>query len=53
MLQNSQGKLSPQGEADLSANTQHEQHEAERMKEDLQDDSKRSATKPFSAWAPA
>lgn len=38
-LQNSQGKLSPQGEAELSANIQHEQHVAERMQQDLQDDS--------------
>lgn len=38
-LQSSQGKLSPQGEAELSADIQHEQHQIQNMQQDLQDDS--------------
>lgn len=38
-LQNSQGKLSPQREAELSADVQHLQHVAERLQQDLQDES--------------
>jgi outer membrane protein len=38
-LQSSQGKLSPQGEAELSANIQHNQHVSDRLAQDLQDDS--------------
>ncbi len=38
-LQNSQGKLSPQREADLSAQAQRKQREAERLKEDLENES--------------
>ncbi len=38
-LQTSQGKLSPQGEAELSADIQHEQHEIQNMQQDLQDES--------------
>jgi outer membrane protein len=38
-LQSSQGKLSPQGEAELSANIQHNQHLSDRLAQDLQDDS--------------
>jgi outer membrane protein len=41
VLQNSQGKLSPQREAELSANIQHNQHLADRLAQDLQDDSNR------------
>lgn len=37
-LQNSQGKLSPQKEAELSGNITHNQHLAERLQQDLQDD---------------
>lgn len=37
-LQNSQGKLSPQGEAELTAKAQREQRQAERLNQDLQDD---------------
>jgi outer membrane protein len=37
-LQSSQGKLSPQREADLSARIQHEQRLSERMTQDLQDE---------------
>ncbi len=38
-LQNSQGKLSPQGEAELQGDIQHEQHQIQNMQQDLQDDS--------------
>lgn len=38
MLQNSQGKLSPQAEAELSGNITHGQHLADRLKQDLDDD---------------
>jgi outer membrane protein len=38
-LQSSQGKLSPQGEAELSADIQHEQHQIQNMQQDLQDES--------------
>jgi outer membrane protein len=41
MLQNSQGKLSPQKEAELQANIQHNQHLSDRLAQDLQDDSNR------------
>ena len=37
-LQNSQGKLSPQREAELNGNITIEQHKAERLQQDLQDD---------------
>ena len=39
MLQTSQGKLSPQKEAELQANIQHNQHVSDRLAQDLQDDS--------------
>jgi outer membrane protein len=38
ILQTSQGKLTPQKEAEISANIQHNQHLAERLQQDLQDD---------------
>lgn len=37
-LQSANGKLSPQGEADLQARGQRKQREAERLSQDLQDD---------------
>lgn len=40
-LQSSQGKLSPQREAELNADIQHNQHLADRMTQDLQDDSQK------------
>ncbi len=43
-LQASQGKLSPQREAELSANIQHNQHLGERLQQDLQDDFQKRQT---------
>jgi outer membrane protein len=41
ILQTSQGKLTPQKEAELQSNVQHNQHLADRLAQDLQDDSNR------------
>jgi outer membrane protein len=44
ILQTSQGKLTPQKEAEVSANIQHNQHLAERLQQDLQDDFQKRQT---------